>query len=67
MTEGFGLYPDSDFLGGELKLSVTIYCNKGLQPFADADNVLIYNTVSLHYPFLKRRKTENLSTKSYNQ
>jgi len=47
VTEGFGLYPDSDFLCGELKLSVTIFSNKGLQPFARAEKVQIFDMLGL--------------------
>jgi hypothetical protein len=46
----------TDLLGGELKLSVAIYCNKGLQLSADADMLQIYNTLCFPFNLEKRHK-----------
>jgi len=52
---GVWVWTDTDLLGGELKLSVSIFCNKELQPFADADKLQFYNT--LCFPFNLEKMT----------
>jgi hypothetical protein len=56
---GVWVWTDTDLLGGELKLSVSIFCNKVLQPFADADKLQFYNTLCFPFSFLKKEMSRS--------